>query len=219
MSGSKRRTGYRKTLQDETLHGLPIPTSEQCLAFVVRASGSNLFEFRTERGAPVVALLPTKFRKLVWLKRGDFVILSAPAAGATSTARGGAGAVTHVGEAILYADALRHLRGLGRLAEAFEGERAALLATAAAGAGEGEGEVAAEEDEEEAEAGEEEEGEGAGASREAGGGGGGGAATFWQTRHKQGPRDLLPPSDDEVEEEEEDGGGGGGAEGAGGAPA
>jgi probable RNA-binding protein EIF1AD len=213
MSGSKRRTGYRKTLQDDTLHGLPIPTASQCLAFVVRASGSNLFELRTEVGATVVALLPTKFRKLVWLKRGDFVILSAPAAGATSTARGVAGAVTHVVEAILYADAMRNLRAVGRLAEAFEGERAALLATSTGAGGEEEGEggagEAGEEVEEEEEEEEKEGGEAAAGTGGGGGGGGtGGGAAFWQTRHKQGPRDL-PPSDDESEEGEVAGGAGG----------
>ena len=195
MSGSKRRTGYRKTLQDDVLHGLPVPAPGQCLAYVVRASGSNLFEFSTEGGLLCVALLPTRFRKLVWLKRGDFVILSAPAAGSTSTAGGGVGAVTRVVEAILYADALRHLRGLGRLAEAFEEKRAAMLATSTGVGGE-EGGGAGEEKEEEVEE-EKEEGEAGGTG---GGGGGGGGNTFWQTRHKQGPRDLPPTSDDEGSE-------------------
>ncbi len=201
MSGSKRRTGYRKTLQDETLHGLPVPSDGQCLAYVVRASGANLFEFRTEVGAACVALLPTRFRKLVWLKRGDFALLSAPAVGATTTSAGGAGAVTRVVEAILYADALRHLRGLGRLSEAFEAERAALLASPA-GAG-GEGERAGVEGGE-LERGEEEDGGGGGRETEvdAGGGGGGGAAAFWKARHKQGPRDLPPSDDDEGDAEE-----------------
>ena len=214
MSGSKRRTGYRKTLQDDVLFGLPTPTPAQSLAFVQRASGANLFEVRTEAGAEGVALLPTKFRKLVWLKRGDFVILSPPASGATATASGGVGAVTHVVEAILYADALKHLRGLGRLPPSLEAERAALLETVAVGAGEeaggagapGQGSGGAEGEEGE-EGGVEGEGEGAG-EPVAGGGGAAAAQPFWSQRHKQGPRDL-PPEEEEGEEEEEGGGGGG----------
>lgn len=176
MSGSKRRTGYRKTTQDEVLFGLPEPSEHQCLALVHKASGSNLFEVTTEGGESGVGMLPTRFRKLVWLKRGDLVILSAPSSGVMHTASGGAGAVTHMIDSILYEDALKHLRAIGRLPASLEQERETLVN----GSGGGEG------------------------GEEVSGSGGGGISGGWGAscmRKKQGARDL-PPEDEEKEGEE-----------------
>jgi probable RNA-binding protein EIF1AD len=198
MSGSKRRTCYRKTLQDDVLHGLPEPTASQVLAVIARASGANLFEVRTEHGGRGVALLPTRYRKLVWLKRGDAVILSAPADGALTTTDGGAGAVTHVVEAILYEAALKHLRAIGRLPAALERAQAEIVSGGGGGSSGGGGGT-----------GEAEEAQAAG-----GGGGGGGDGGSGGGRKLQGPRGLPPPADEEEEEEDEEGEEEGGEEAA-----
>ena len=208
MSGSKRRTCYRKTLQDDVLHGLPEPSASQVLAVIARASGANLFEVRTEHGARGVALLPTRYRKLVWLKRGDAVILSAPAEGALTTTDGGAGAVTHVVEAILYEAALKHLRAIGRLPAALERAQAEIVSGSGSadsgsggGGGGGSGGGAA---------------SGEAAEAQAAGGGGGGSSSGGGGRKLQGPRGMPPPAEEEEDEEDEEGEGepeGGEAEG------
>jgi len=183
MSGSKRRTGYRKTLQDDVLFGLPEPSLGQCLGLVQRASGANLFEVYTETGERGVGMLPTRFRNLVWLKRGDFVILSAPSMGVMQTSSGGVGAVTHMIESILYDNALKHLRAIGRLPASLESEREILINSGGV-AGNHEDSGGREEEEEE-EDNEEESGD----------------ILEVSFRRMQGPRDLPP---EEVEEEEQE---------------
>ena len=136
MSGAKRRSGYRKTVQDDVLHGLPNLGPSDSIAAIVKGAGSNLFEVVFSDGSHTLAMLPSKFRKLVWLKRGDYVIVSG-ADGTTQTARGTAGAVTANVEHILYADAVRHLRVNGQWPIGLERERDAIIAMAPSGDDEG----------------------------------------------------------------------------------
>lgn len=134
MSGAGRRSGYRKTVTDDVLHGLPEPSPTESVSLIARGTGSNLFDVLLESGEHAIAMLPSKFRKLVWLKRGDYVIVSA-ASGSTQTSRGTSGAVTHAIEHVLYAPAIKHLRDIGRWPEALEAARAAVCAAAQEGAG------------------------------------------------------------------------------------
>src|SRR5690242_1163596 len=133
MSGSRRRTVYRKTVQDDTLHGFAEPSLEQCLAVVLASPGSNLFTVVTEDGIQGVALLRSHFRLLGWVKRGDCVILS-HSDGATVTARGTAGAVSFLLEHILYPEAVNHLRSIGRWKVRLDAEHATVLECGGCGA-------------------------------------------------------------------------------------
>lgn len=60
-------------------------------------------------GAKAVTMLPTKFRKLIWVKRGDFLIV-AEGDGEATVATGKKGAVTSIVEHILYKDQIRNLK-------------------------------------------------------------------------------------------------------------
>ena len=107
MAGLGRRTHYRKHLTDKVLHDFPIPSHDECIAKVVATRGGNQFDIvvasssslssdknkngtedatttttTTTTRTPQLALLPTKFRKLVWLKRNDFVIVQTGGASA-----------------------------------------------------------------------------------------------------------------------------------------
>ena len=65
-----------------------------------------------EDGEESLAILPTKYRKLIWVKRGDFVIV----AGASHdflTAAGDKGKVRFMVEHILYKDQVKHLKEAG----------------------------------------------------------------------------------------------------------
>ncbi|CAN0053103.1 unnamed protein product [Ectocarpus fasciculatus] len=60
-------------------------------------------------GEPSLALLPTRFRKLIWVKRGDYLITST-SAGDFETSAGETGKVRHRVEHILNKDQIKHLK-------------------------------------------------------------------------------------------------------------
>ncbi|XP_069750050.1 probable RNA-binding protein EIF1AD [Narcine bancroftii] len=72
----------RKHVVKEVLGDYPPPSEKQqivrlshCALQVVRTPGNNLHEVETERGERFLASMPTKFRKNIWIKRGDFLIV------------------------------------------------------------------------------------------------------------------------------------------------
>jgi probable RNA-binding protein EIF1AD len=75
-------------LTDQVLFDFPEPAYNERIAKVVATRGSNQFDVIVARSMaagggggttgssePVLAILPTKFRKLVWVKRNDYVIV------------------------------------------------------------------------------------------------------------------------------------------------
>lgn len=76
MAGLGRRTHYRKHLTDAVLHDLPEPQKDEKIARVVASRGGNQFDVCVANDTTVyLAILPTKFHKLVWVKRGDYVLV------------------------------------------------------------------------------------------------------------------------------------------------
>jgi probable RNA-binding protein EIF1AD len=98
MSGLGRRTHYRKHLTDAVLNDLPEPKDYERIAKVVATRGGNQFDIivalektqtqlvqvqlrvqavgeQAPPRTPQLAILPTKFHKLVWIKRKDYVIV------------------------------------------------------------------------------------------------------------------------------------------------
>lgn len=131
MAGVKRRTSYRKTVTDDVLYGVPELPEGHRVAVLLRSHGGNLLEVRTDAGDEGIALLPTKYRKLIWIKRGDHLVVS-EATGSIHTAGGGQGTVRFLIEAVLYPDAIKALQRLGKWPAAF-------AAAAVAGGGGGGG--------------------------------------------------------------------------------
>ncbi|CAM9218303.1 unnamed protein product [Phaeothamnion confervicola] len=131
MAGSGRKTHYRKQVTDAYLHGLPEPTEGQEIARVCGTRGSNILEVVDCNGEAGLAMLPTKFRKLIWVKRGGYVIVSAATDDYENTA-GERGKVRHRVEHILTRDQIRHLRVSGKWPPGFEDADGA-AATAAPG--------------------------------------------------------------------------------------
>jgi hypothetical protein len=84
MAGSGRRTGfplffpcsvdptaaYRKTIANATLYDLPEPKEGEEIVRVIQSHGSNIFEVQPAIGIPALCRLPSKFRKMIWIKRG-----------------------------------------------------------------------------------------------------------------------------------------------------
>ena len=82
MAGLGRRTHYRKHLTDSVLYDLPEPKEDERIAKVVATRGGNQFDIilaseasSSEGNRSGLAILPTKFHKLVWVKRNDYVIV------------------------------------------------------------------------------------------------------------------------------------------------
>jgi len=91
MAGLGRRSHYRKHLTDSVLNDLPEPKwPHERIAQIVGSRGGNFFDILVSPSSELLqqsskelppqcksrlALLPTKFRKLVWVKRGDYVIV------------------------------------------------------------------------------------------------------------------------------------------------
>lgn len=129
MAGLGRRSQYRKHLTDSVIHDLPEPGENQCIAKVVATRGGNQFDILTaaEPNIPQLAILPTKFHKLVWVKRNDYVIVQGGSSGGDddeettttiagddtttmTTTRKRTTGVRFMIERILYKEQIKHLR-------------------------------------------------------------------------------------------------------------
>jgi probable RNA-binding protein EIF1AD len=77
MSGAGRRSGYRKGVTDGFLNEMPLPKEgESIVAKIGSSRGANVFEVILPSGAQSLALLPNKFKKVIWVKRNDFVLIT-----------------------------------------------------------------------------------------------------------------------------------------------
>ena len=126
MAGLGRRTHYRKHLTDSVLFDKPEPQENERIAKVVATRGSNQFDVLVasskNSNTPQLAILPTKFNKLVWVKRNDFVIVqtgddkdndnddNGNESKATTTDQGG---IRYMISHILYKEQVKHLKSKG----------------------------------------------------------------------------------------------------------
>ena len=119
MAGLGRRTHYRKHLTDSVLLDLPEPNPPHSrVAKIVATRGSNQFDVKlaNSNGQQELAILPTKFRKLVWLKRNDYVIVETADDESDSdqvTTQKNLGGIRCIISHILYQDQVRHLINKG----------------------------------------------------------------------------------------------------------
>lgn len=108
MAGLGRRSHYRKHLTDAVLHDLPEPEQGECIAKVVATRGGNQFDVLVAGGdTPQLAILPTKFHKLIWVKRGDFCIVRT---GDESAKEDECSGVRYLITHVLYKDQVKHLK-------------------------------------------------------------------------------------------------------------
>lgn len=106
MAGLGRRSHYRKHLTDAVLNDLPEPQDGECIAKVVATRGGNQFDvLLVGVETPQLAILPTKFHKLIWVKRGDFCIVRTGAK-QEDACSGVRYLITHV----LYKNQVKHLK-------------------------------------------------------------------------------------------------------------
>eukprot|EP00794_Sanderia_malayensis_P020045 gene20045-22012_t len=70
------KTTKRKHVTKEALDEYYIPEGEEEIVKIVAGKGNNLHEVESSDGKRFLVSMPTKFRKNLWIKRGDFVIIS-----------------------------------------------------------------------------------------------------------------------------------------------
>uniref|UniRef100_UPI00398E4167 probable RNA-binding protein EIF1AD n=1 Tax=Pristiophorus japonicus TaxID=55135 RepID=UPI00398E4167 len=65
----------RKHVVKEVLGDYAPPSEKQQIVRVLGTPGNNLHEVETPEGEHFLVSMPTKFRKNIWIKRGDFLIV------------------------------------------------------------------------------------------------------------------------------------------------
>ena len=65
----------RKHVLQQVENDYPEPTEDQSIARVVETRGQNILEVMLPSGEKILTMIPTKYKKIVWFKRGDYVIL------------------------------------------------------------------------------------------------------------------------------------------------
>ena len=122
MAGLGRRTHYRKHLTDSVLNDLPEPSEREQIARVVSTRGGNHFDICLAHDETIyLAILPTKFHKLVWVKRGDYVLVEVGdrlaneihAEDTTKNKSEDDGGIRHMISHILYKNQVKHLKSKG----------------------------------------------------------------------------------------------------------
>lgn len=99
-------------MTDAVLYDLPEPTEDERIARVVSTRGGNQFEVCVAgESSSNLAILPTKFHKLVWVKRGDYVLVEVGQDGKEDESKTSVdGGIRHMITHILYKDQISHLR-------------------------------------------------------------------------------------------------------------
>ncbi|CAN0399838.1 unnamed protein product [Lampetra planeri] len=65
----------RKHVVKEVLEEFAAPMEQQQIVKVLGTPGNNLHEVETAAGEHFLVTMPTKYRKNIWIKRGDFVMV------------------------------------------------------------------------------------------------------------------------------------------------
>lgn len=70
MSKATKRKHVTNEIQD-----LTIPTETQSIVRIIQSRGNNLHEVTDPAGSQYLVSMPVKFRRNIWIKRGDFVLV------------------------------------------------------------------------------------------------------------------------------------------------
>lgn len=68
-------TKRKHVVKEVTLDDLVLPAVNQSIVCIVASRGNNLHEVDTCLGERFLVSMPTKYRKNVWVKRGNFVLI------------------------------------------------------------------------------------------------------------------------------------------------
>ncbi|KAG6547576.1 hypothetical protein Mapa_011025 [Marchantia paleacea] len=97
----------RRNLKQGSLEGCPEPQPGQVLMRVVAMRGSNVIEVEDADAQKTLCMLPAKFHKSMWIKRGNFVLVDE---GDREKAKEAGNKVTGTVAQVLYDEHIRELR-------------------------------------------------------------------------------------------------------------
>nr|SVE75535.1 EOG090X0KPP [Daphnia dolichocephala] len=100
----------RKHVTKEVLDGYVLPEESQQIVKILGGKGNNLHEVETAEGEKYLVSMPTKFRKNVWIKRGDYVLIQPIEEGEKVKAE----IIT-----ILYSDQIKYIQSHGKWPKEF----------------------------------------------------------------------------------------------------
>ncbi|XP_026573500.1 probable RNA-binding protein EIF1AD isoform X1 [Pseudonaja textilis] len=103
----------RKHVVKEVLEDYVVPSERQQIVRVLGTPGNNLHEVETPEGTRFLVSMPTKFRKNIWIKRGDFLLVDPIEEGEKVKAE-----ISFV----LYKDHVQYLKKEGYWPDAFLGD-------------------------------------------------------------------------------------------------
>eukprot|EP00750_Incisomonas_marina_P016725 INCI19308.1.p1 GENE.INCI19308.1~~INCI19308.1.p1 ORF type:complete len:223 (-),score=64.23 INCI19308.1:770-1438(-) len=118
MAGVKRRTKYRKNVAQE-LDEFPELEEDDLFARVLGSRGGNLFDVESQDGVTALCRLPTRFRKMVWIKRGSYILVVQAADDVEVVNGKGKAKVLFAAKAILMDHQIKHFKRLGLWPEYF----------------------------------------------------------------------------------------------------
>ena len=149
MSGAKRSSKYRKSVTNDYINSFPEPEADEAIVKVRGSRGANIFEIEllpSVAGAKVeLALLPNRFKNLIWVKRNDYLIVKKGGGGEGGVHAGGAEtadvdadaiavalaatavssestfAIQYEVQHVLNKDQIKHLRTVGKWPELADG--------------------------------------------------------------------------------------------------
>lgn len=109
----------RKHLTRDALNSFPEPTDAERIARVTELRGSNICQIEYDDGEQLLCQIPTRFRKLIWIKRGNYVIVKQPPNVTNYKVRA---LVEHV----LFPDQIKHIKSKNLWPAAFDDAEEAL---------------------------------------------------------------------------------------------
>uniref|UniRef100_A0A1Z5L809 Probable RNA-binding protein EIF1AD n=1 Tax=Ornithodoros moubata TaxID=6938 RepID=A0A1Z5L809_ORNMO len=105
------KTTKIKHVTKAVLEEYVLPSEQQQIVRILSGRGNNLHEVENSTGETFLVSMPTKFRKSVWVKRGDFVIVDPIEEGDRVKAE-----IAH----ILYKDQIKYIKEEGKWPKGFE---------------------------------------------------------------------------------------------------
>lgn len=105
------KTTKIKHVTKEVLEDYVLPKENQQIVRILSGRGNNLHEVEDGSGVSFLVSMPTKFRKNIWVKRGDFVIVEPIEEGDKVKAE-----IVH----ILFRDQIKYIKEEGQWPKAFE---------------------------------------------------------------------------------------------------
>ncbi|XP_067119924.1 probable RNA-binding protein EIF1AD [Centruroides vittatus] len=108
------KTTKDKYVVKEVLDTYVLPEDGDRIVKVTCGRGNNLHEVVTADGEKFLASMPPKFRKIIWIKRGDFVIIKPIKEGHKVK-----GEISH----ILYKEQIKYIKSQGQWPSVFDSTR------------------------------------------------------------------------------------------------